>query len=62
MRVALAFGQCFLTGVIAAAILRMVPPEPEFTYAATAEIYKRVGWLQTKLDRIEKKLGTDSSR
>jgi hypothetical protein len=59
---AIAFGQCFLTGVVAAAIIRIVPPEPTYTSAATAYILERVGWLQTKLERIEKKLGTDSSR
>ncbi|HEY9873711.1 MAG TPA: hypothetical protein V6D12_09745 [Candidatus Obscuribacterales bacterium] len=58
----IALCQCFLTGVVAAAILRIAPPESEYTNATTAEISKRVGWLQIKLERIEKKLGTDSSR
>ena len=58
----LVMGKCTLTGLVAAAILRIVPPEPAYTSATTAYILERVGWLQTKLERIEKKLGTTPAR
>ncbi|HEY9872472.1 MAG TPA: hypothetical protein V6D12_03505 [Candidatus Obscuribacterales bacterium] len=49
-------------GGLVASFLASLYSHPEFTYAATAEIRKRVGWVQTKLERIEKKLGTTPHR